>query len=153
MGGRRRGQILFPPCLSQRFAHTLALQCPQEEGEHPMHVPRAGCVLGQGLPHGVASPGPSALIAPCSPTPFLLLPTTGHSTKPPHVGPNPTGATLLPQAHADGRHPAGTTAWRATTPSSRPSSLRRHTWKKTDTQRTLTHSQNQPQIWISIREN
>ena len=56
---------------------------------------------------------------------------------------------------ADGCHPAGTAAWRATAPSSRPSLLPRRTWEKTDTQctHTHTHSQNQPQIWIRIREN
>lgn len=53
MGGRRRVQILFPPSLppsSQHFANMVSLQCLLEEGKHLLHVPKVGCVFGQGLP-------------------------------------------------------------------------------------------------------
>lgn len=152
-GGESRFSSLL--ASSQRFANTVSLQCPLEEGKHLLHVPKAGCVFGQGLPHGVASPRHMTPIVPCSLSPFLMLSPAGHHPEPPHRSPHPTRATCLPQA----RHGASMAVilqgqlWRTTTSSSHPSLVRWHTWEKTDTQRARTHSQNQPQIWISIREN
>lgn len=71
-GGESRFSSLPPylPPSSQHFANTVSLQCPLEEGKHLLHVPEAGCVFGQGLPHGVASPRNMTSIVPCSLSPF-----------------------------------------------------------------------------------
>lgn len=66
-------------------------------GKPPLpHVPKAGCVLGQGLLHGVASPGHMTPIVPCSLSSFLLLSPAGYPPEPPHGGPHMTRAPLLP---------------------------------------------------------
>lgn len=151
MGGRRRGQILFPPCLSQRFANTRSLQCPQKEGKHPpacaqgwMHV-EAGIAVQCGH-----DPDRVLLSIPLPPTVPSRTPIRATPQGSPPNWSHPP-APSQPWG-TDGRHPAGTAAWRATAPSSCPSLPRRHTWETTDTQGTCTHSQNQPQIWIGIRE-
>lgn len=156
VGGRRRGQILFPPCLSQRFANTRSLQCPQEEGKQPPPGAQGWMRVGAGI---AAWCGQLQAHNPDRVLPSVPLPPAVPSRTPPRAtlrgSPHDRGhppAPSWPQG-ADGCHSAGTTARRATAPSSRPSLPRRHTWEKTDAQRACTHSQNQPQIWISIREN
>lgn len=77
----------------------------------------------------------------------VLLPPAVPSRIPPRAtpwgSPHDKGPAPTPWG-ADDHHPAGTTAWRATTPWSHPSLPRRHTWEKMDIQRARTHSQNQP---------
>lgn len=140
VGGRRRGQILFPPCLSQRFANTRALQCPQEEGKHPPARAQGWMCVGAGF----ASPRHTTPVMSCSPSTFLLLSPAGHPPEPPHGAPHPARATLLPR-------------WLSPCRDNRVESCRsfvssllaasaRHTWEKTDTVRTHTLTKPTPNL-------
>lgn len=94
-GEARFSSLPASPCALQT-RHLCSVLRRKENTS--LHVPQAGCMLGQGLLHGVASPGHMTPIVPGSPSPFLPRSPPGHPPEPPHGGPHPTGATLLPQA-------------------------------------------------------
>lgn len=155
VGGRRQGQVLLPPCLSQCFANMRSLRCPQE-AKHPPARAQGWMRVGAGIAAQCGQPwahNPDRVLlsVPLPPAvPSRTPPRATPQGSPPNWGHPPA---LSRPWGADGRHPAGTTAWRTTASSSRPSLPSRHTWEKTDAQCARTHSQNQPQIWIGIREN
>lgn len=140
VGGRRRGQILFPPCLSQCFANTRALQCPQEEGKHSPARAQGWMCAGAGF----ASPRHTTPVMSCFPSPFLLLSPAGHPPEPPHGARHPAGATLLPRWPSPCRDNCMESC--RSFVSSLLAASSGHTWEKPDTVRTHTLTKPTPNL-------